>query len=68
MSAQVLFSRHNGVGLVTLNRPEKLNVPIKEAIQASLELPLAEGLRLETALLSVAFASEDKQEGVRAFL
>jgi enoyl-CoA hydratase len=41
---------------------------IKEAIQASLELPLTEGLRLETALLSVAFASEDKQEGVRAFL
>jgi 2-(1,2-epoxy-1,2-dihydrophenyl)acetyl-CoA isomerase len=25
VSAQVLFSRHNGVGLVTLNRPEKLN-------------------------------------------
>jgi len=41
---------------------------IKEAIQASLETPLAEGLRLETALLSVAFASEDKAEGVRAFL
>lgn len=41
---------------------------IKEAIQASLEMPLAEGLRLETALLSVAFASEDKREGVRAFL
>ena len=41
---------------------------IKEAIQASLELPLTEGLRLETALLSVAFASEDKKEGVRAFL
>ena len=41
---------------------------IKEAIQASLEVPLAEGLRLETALLSVAYASEDKREGVRAFL
>jgi enoyl-CoA hydratase len=41
---------------------------IKEAIQASLETPLAEGLRLETALLSIAFASEDKREGVRAFL
>ena len=41
---------------------------IKEAIQASLETPLAEGLRLETSLLSVAFASEDKREGVRAFL
>jgi enoyl-CoA hydratase len=41
---------------------------IKEAIQASLETPLAEGLRRETALFGVAFASEDKREGVRAFL
>ena len=41
---------------------------IKEAIRASLETPLAAGLRLETALLSVAFSSEDKREGVRAFL
>jgi enoyl-CoA hydratase len=41
---------------------------IKEAVKTSLETPLSEGLRLETALLSVAFASEDKAEGVRAFL
>ena len=41
---------------------------IKEAIQASLETPLTEGLRLETALLSLAFAFEDRHEGVRAFL
>jgi enoyl-CoA hydratase len=41
---------------------------IKEAVQAAQELPLAEGLRLETALLSVALASTDGQEGVRAFL
>jgi enoyl-CoA hydratase len=41
---------------------------IKEAIQASLETPLAEGLRLETSLFGVAFASDDKREGVRAFL
>jgi enoyl-CoA hydratase len=41
---------------------------IKEAIQASLETPLSEGLRLETSLISLAFASEDKREGVRAFL
>jgi enoyl-CoA hydratase len=41
---------------------------IKEAVKASLETPLSEGLRLETALLSVAFSSEDKAEGVRAFL
>ena len=41
---------------------------IKEAIQASLETPLSEGLRLETALLAIAFSSDDKVEGVRAFL
>jgi enoyl-CoA hydratase len=41
---------------------------IKEAIQASFETPLAEGLRLESALLGLAFASEDKHEGIRAFL
>jgi enoyl-CoA hydratase len=41
---------------------------IKEALQASLELPLAEGLRLESALFGVAFSSDDKREGVRAFL
>ena len=41
---------------------------IKEAIKASVETPLAEGLRLETSLISLAFASEDRREGVRAFL
>ena len=41
---------------------------IKEAIRASVETPLAEGLRLETSLISLAFASEDRREGVRAFL
>jgi enoyl-CoA hydratase/carnithine racemase len=41
---------------------------IKEAIKASAETPLAEGLRLETSLISLAFASDDRREGVRAFL
>ena len=41
---------------------------IKEAVRASMRVPLDEGLRLERALFGVAFASEDKAEGVRAFL
>ena len=41
---------------------------IKEAVQASARTPLDEGLRLEVALFGVAFASEDKVDGVSAFL
>jgi enoyl-CoA hydratase/carnithine racemase len=41
---------------------------IKEAIRASARTSLDEGLRLETALLGLAFSSADKEEGVRAFL
>ena len=40
----------------------------KEATRAALSLPLEEGLKLETALFQLCFASEDKAEGVRAFL
>lgn len=41
---------------------------IKEAVRASVRQPLDEGLRLESTLFGLAFSSEDKQEGVRAFL
>ncbi|HXE58195.1 MAG TPA: enoyl-CoA hydratase-related protein [Gemmatimonadales bacterium] len=41
---------------------------IKEAVRASLRTPLDEGLRQETSLFGLAFSSEDKAEGVRAFL
>ena len=41
---------------------------IKEAVRASVRQPLDEGLRLETSLFGLAFSSEDKKEGVRAFL
>ena len=40
----------------------------KEATRAALSLPLPEGLKLETALFQLCFSSEDKAEGVRAFL
>lgn len=40
----------------------------KMAIRASARLPLDEGLRYEQSLFGLAFASEDKAEGVAAFL
>ena len=40
----------------------------KEATRAALSLPLGEGLKLETALFQLCFASDDKVEGVRAFM
>jgi enoyl-CoA hydratase len=41
---------------------------IKEALRASARAPLDEGLRLERVLFGLAFSSEDKVEGVNAFL
>ena len=41
---------------------------IKQAVRASVRTPLDEGLRQEVTLFSLAFASEDKKEGVEAFL
>ncbi|MGH7461763.1 MAG: enoyl-CoA hydratase-related protein, partial [Longimicrobiales bacterium] len=40
----------------------------KNAVRAALETPLSAGLRYERELFITAFASEDKQEGVTAFL
>ncbi len=40
----------------------------KEALRASLELPLQQGLALERELFCLAFSSEDGREGVQAFL
>jgi enoyl-CoA hydratase len=41
---------------------------IKEAVKASARMPLDQGLRLESALFGLAFSTEDKVEGVAAFL
>ena len=40
----------------------------KNAVRAALETPLTAGLRYERELFITAFASEDKREGVAAFL
>jgi enoyl-CoA hydratase len=41
---------------------------IKEAVRSSLRMPLDEGLRHEATLFGLVFSSEDKREGVAAFL
>ena len=41
---------------------------IKEAVRATTRAPLDEGLRLETTLFGLVFSTEDKDEGVNAFL
>lgn len=40
----------------------------KEAVRAAQRLPLTQGQALETSLFLGAFASEDRREGMRAFL
>jgi enoyl-CoA hydratase len=52
---------------ITKKSPLALRL-IKEAVRASVRTGLDEGLRYEASLLSIAFSSSDKQEGVRAFL
>jgi enoyl-CoA hydratase/carnithine racemase len=39
-----------------------------EAVNHAVEMPLEEGLRLESALFGLCFATEDVREGTRAFL
>ena len=41
---------------------------VKEAVRATLEMPLSAGLRYEREAFITAFASEDKKEGIAAFL
>ena len=40
----------------------------KAAVKASARLPMDQGLRYEQSLFTLAVATEDKEEGVRAFL
>lgn len=40
----------------------------KAAVKASARLPLDQGLRYEQTLFTLAFSSDDKEEGTRAFL
>lgn len=53
--------------LIAEKSPVALSL-IKEAVRASVRTSLDEGLNQETTLFGLAFASEDKAEGVQAFL
>jgi enoyl-CoA hydratase len=48
--------------------PPMAAIAVKEMVGAALELPLAEGIRLERRLFQVLAASEDKAEGMKAFV
>jgi enoyl-CoA hydratase len=54
-------------GAIAEKSPVTLQL-IKEAVRGSQRMTLDEGLRYETTLFGLAFASEDKAEGVAAFL
>jgi len=40
----------------------------KKALNASMNMPLREGLKYEASLFAMLFSSEDAKEGMRAFL
>jgi enoyl-CoA hydratase len=63
-----LMTRAMEIAEVIAGRSPVAVAAAKEATRAALNLPLADGMKLETALFQVCFASEDKVEGVRAFL
>ncbi|HLU26566.1 MAG TPA: enoyl-CoA hydratase-related protein [Longimicrobiales bacterium] len=52
---------------IAAHSPVALRVA-KDAVRAALSMPLDEGLRYERELFITAFSSEDRVEGVRAFL
>lgn len=54
-------------GSIATHSPVALKL-IKEAVRASAEMPLAAGLELERELFITAFSSEDRTEGIAAFL
>jgi enoyl-CoA hydratase len=63
-----LLPRANAMAETIASKSPVAIAAAKEATRAALSLPLDDGLKLETALFAVCFASEDKAEGVRAFL
>ncbi|HKX26295.1 MAG TPA: enoyl-CoA hydratase/isomerase family protein [Blastocatellia bacterium] len=54
-------------GRLALNAPLAVRYAL-EALNHGIEMPLSEGLRLESALFGLCFATEDVKEGTRAFL
>ncbi len=48
--------------------PPLAAIAVKEMVNAAMELPLGEGIRFERRLFQVLAATEDKAEGMRAFV
>lgn len=68
VAGDALMARANEVALTIARKSPVALAAAKEATRAALQTPLAEGLRVESGLYLLAFASADKEEGVRAFL
>jgi enoyl-CoA hydratase len=54
-------------GQISRNAPLAIKYAL-EAVNHGSNIPLADGLRLESALFGLCFATDDVQEGTRAFL
>lgn len=65
---EALLTRANELAAVIASKSPVALQLIKEAVRASVRTPLDEGLRHESTLFGMAFSSDDKKEGVEAFL
>ena len=68
VAADALARRAMAVAEVIASRAPLAVMAAKEATRAALDLPFEEGRQLEVALFERCFASEDRVEGVRAFM
>ena len=64
---KLLASAQNIAAAIAANGPIAVKL-IKEAATRGLDLPLAQGLQLESDLLTLVHGTEDAREGVRAFI
>jgi len=48
--------------------PRQAAMKVKEAINAAFEMPLSQGLRFEGRLFHATFATDDRREGMQAFV
>jgi len=62
------FARASGIAAVIASRGPIATRLAKEALWRGLEVPFAEGLRMETDLTLLLQTTKDRAEGVRAFL
>jgi enoyl-CoA hydratase len=66
-AAQLMHTARALAEKIASKSPVALSL-IKEAVRSSTRMPLDEGMRHEATLFGLVFSSEDKREGVAAFL